>query len=73
MKNKIVTIITVIMTLLLSVLGFILGGFNLSDLQRETLYILMIVCGISMAYCFVVGELSGNNSQMDKLWSVTKR
>lgn len=70
MKNKIVTIITVIMTLLLSVLGFILGGFNLSDLQRETLYILMIVCGISMAYCFVVGELSGNNSQMDKLWSI---
>jgi steroid 5-alpha reductase family enzyme len=23
-----------------------------------------------MAYCFVVGEITGNNSQMDKLWSI---
>ncbi len=70
MKNKILTTITVILTLVLSLLGFILGGFNLSDTQIETLNILMIICGISMAYCFIVGELSGNNSQMDKLWSI---
>lgn len=70
MKKNIVTIFTVILTLVLSVLGFTLGGFELSDLQSETLNILMIVCGISMAYCFIVGELSGNNSQMDKLWSI---
>ncbi|AUD66169.1 hypothetical protein BK011_07960 [Tenericutes bacterium MZ-XQ] len=25
---------------------------------------------MSMAYCFIVGEITGNNSQMDKLWSI---
>jgi steroid 5-alpha reductase family enzyme len=58
------------MALALSVLGFVLGGFHLSELQLDTLMILIIVCVISMAYCFIAGEITGNNSQMDKLWSV---
>lgn len=70
MKRRLLTIIMVVLALALSVLGFVLGGFELTNLQIETLNILMIVCGISMAYCFIVGELSGNNSQMDKLWSI---
>ena len=70
MKRRLLTIITVVVALAFSVLGFVLGGFELTNLQIETLNILMIVCGISMAYCFIVGELSGNNSQMDKLWSI---
>lgn len=70
MKRSLITIIMVVVALVLSVLGFVLGGFDLTNLQIETLNILMIVCGISMAYCFIVGELSGNNSQMDKLWSI---
>ncbi|WP_264229662.1 DUF1295 domain-containing protein [Acholeplasma laidlawii] len=70
MKRSLITIIMVVLALALSVLGFVLGGFELTNLQIETLNILMIVCGISMAYCFIVGELSGNNSQMDKLWSI---
>ena len=70
MKKRLLTIIMVVVVLVLSVLGFVLGGFELTNLQIETLNILMIVCGISMAYCFIVGELSGNNSQMDKLWSI---
>lgn len=70
MKNSLRTIITVIITLGLSVLGFVLGGFQLSNLQLDTLNTLIIVCGVSMAYCFVVGELTRNNSQMDKLWSI---
>ena len=70
MKNNIGTIITVIIALALSVLGFILGGFQLSELQSDTLMILIIVSGSSMAYCFIVGEITGNNSQMDKLWSI---
>jgi steroid 5-alpha reductase family enzyme len=70
MKRRLLIIITVVVALVLSVLGFVLGGFELTNLQIETLNILMIVCGISMAYCFIVGELSGNNSQMDKLWSI---
>lgn len=70
MKHNIGIIIIVLITLTLSVLGFVLGGFQLSDLQVETLVILLIVSGGSMAYCFIVGEITGNNSQMDKLWSV---
>jgi len=70
MKKNIGTIITVIITLALSVLGFVLGGFHLSELQLDTLRILIIVCVISIAYCFIVGEITGNNSQMDKLWSI---
>ena len=64
------TIITVIFTLTLSVLGFIFGGFQLSTLQLDTLTILIIVSAISMAYCFIAGEMAKNNSQMDKLWSI---
>ncbi len=70
MKKNLGTIITVIVTLSLSVLGFILGGFQLSNLQLDTLTILIIVCVISIAYCFIAGEMTGNNSQMDKLWSI---
>lgn len=64
------SILTVIVTLTLSVLGFVLGGILLSALQLDTLNILMLVCVISIAYCFIAGELTGNNSQMDKLWSI---
>lgn len=70
MKKNIGNIMTVITTLTLAVLGFVLGGFHLSELQYDTLMILCIVCLISMVYCFVVGEITRNNSQMDKLWSI---
>jgi steroid 5-alpha reductase family enzyme len=70
MKKNIGTIIIAIITLLLSVLGFVLGGFELSQLQLDTLSILIIICVISMIYCFIVGEITKNNSQMDKLWSI---
>ena len=51
------------------VLGFI-GGLNLDLVQQKTMNVLLIICFSSMAYCFIAGELSRNNSQMDKLWSV---
>lgn len=70
MKKNIGTIITVFITLGLSVLALILGGVHLSELQSDTLRILAIVCVISIAYCFIAGEITGNNSQMDKLWSI---
>lgn len=70
MKKNIGTIITVVITLALSVLGFALGGFHLSELQLDTLKTLFIVCVVSIAYCFIAGEMTGNNSQMDKLWSI---
>jgi len=70
MKKYLATILTVIVVLTLSVLSFVLGGFSLNDLQKETLIILLIVCGGSALYCFVVGQITHNNSQMDKLWSI---
>lgn len=42
----------------------------LDALQIETLQILCIICAFSALFCFVVGELTNNNSQMDKLWSI---
>lgn len=70
MKKSIGTIIFVIMILVLALLGFVLGGVHLSELQIETLMILLIVCIISTIYSFVVGEITGNNSQVDKVWSI---
>lgn len=45
-------------------------GPALDDSQLEVLKILGIIVGCSAAFCFIVGELTGNNSQMDKLWSL---
>ena len=45
-------------------------GPALNDLQLETLKILGIIAGCSALYCFLVGEITGNNSQVDKIWSL---
>lgn len=45
-------------------------GPALDPSQLATLKILGIIAACSALYCFVVGELTGNNSQMDKLWSL---
>ncbi len=45
-------------------------GPKLDAIQLETLSILVIIAACSAAYCFIVGEITGNNSQMDKLWSL---
>ena len=61
------------LTLVICFLGIFIGlskGFNLSETQIHTLKVIGIVAGISAIYCFVVGEISRNNSQMDKLWSI---
>lgn len=70
MKAYLVTAFTAIVAVTLSVLGFVFNGVHLSQTQMDTLIVLLIVCGASALYCFVVGELARNNSQMDKLWSV---
>jgi len=45
-------------------------GTPLSELQTQLLYeSATIAFGFAM-YCFIVGELTKNNSQVDKLWSV---
>jgi len=49
---------------------YIFVGPALDASQLQTLKILGIIAGSSALFCFVVGELTGNNSQMDKLWSL---
>ena len=70
MKNTIETIITGVIVVALVVLSLVLNPFTISDNQKDTLFILLIICGASALYCFVVGEITRNNSQMDKLWSI---
>lgn len=38
--------------------------------QIGVLKLLGLIAGCSALFCFVAGELTGNNSQMDKLWSI---
>ena len=45
-------------------------GPALGEEQIATLKILGYIVAGSAAFCFIVGELTGNNSQMDKLWSL---
>ena len=49
---------------------FFANGPALSQRQLDTLMILGIIVASSALYCFVVGEITRNNSQMDKLWSI---
>ncbi len=70
MKKYIVTALTIMVILAMSVLSIIFSGFHFSQNQMDILVILLIICGSSILYCFVVGEIARNNSQMDKLWSI---
>jgi steroid 5-alpha reductase family enzyme len=38
--------------------------------EWKALNALIIMGGVIAAYCFIAGELTGNNSQVDKLWSL---
>ncbi|MBQ3914869.1 MAG: DUF1295 domain-containing protein [Paludibacteraceae bacterium] len=49
---------------------YIFVGPALNPEQIHVLNILGIICACSAAFCFIVGELTRNNSQMDKLWSL---
>ena len=70
MKKYIGSVLTVLVVITLSVLGFVFNPIQLTDLQKQIFIVLAIICGSSALYCFVVGELSRNNSQMDKIWSI---
>ena len=65
--------IEIVLVVLICISGIILGfikGIELSELQLKTIKILSYICLGSILYCFLVGEISRNNSQMDKLWSI---
>jgi len=66
----ITTAILLIITLLFVPIFTYFFATPLGTLEWQALNSLMILLGITWAYCFVVGELSGNNSQVDKIWSL---
>lgn len=45
-------------------------GPSLNESQLEVFKLIGIIAGCSALFCFIVGELSGNNSQVDKVWSI---
>ncbi len=64
------TILLLIFTVVVLPIVTFYFGTPLTALQLQVLMnTIYIVIGV-VAYCFIVGELSGNNSQVDKLWSV---
>ena len=69
MKLNIVAVLLGISVLVCPILYFLVGP-EMTALQLSTLKTLLIICGCSAAYVFIVGELTRNNSQMDKLWSL---
>lgn len=73
MKNSMQWIVMAIvlgMSLIVCPLLYYYVGPALTDLQLHTLKVLGWICGASAVYCFIVGEVTNNNSQMDKLWSI---
>ena len=70
MKKYIGTVLTALVVIGLSITALFVSDLSLDSVQLETLVILAFICGGSILYCFIVGELAHNNSQMDKLWSI---
>ncbi len=64
------TAILLIVTLLVVPVFTYFFGTPLGALEKEALQtLLFIAAGVSL-YCFLVGEITGNVSQTDKLWSL---
>ena len=70
MKKTASTVVASAAVITLIVLSFALSDFSLTEDMKKTLVILLTICGCSIVYCFTVGEITHNYSQMDKLWSV---
>jgi len=51
-------------------MAFLTGDRSMTSVQSQTLRVLLTICSCSALYCFVVGQITGNYSQMDKLWSI---
>jgi steroid 5-alpha reductase family enzyme len=64
------TALILILTVIIVPLFSFYYGIPLTETQSAILGTMGISVGIVIAYCFIVGELSRNNSQVDKLWSI---
>ncbi len=64
------TIIILILTLIIVPIVSFYFGEPLTELQTQILWNSVYICiGVAMT-CFIVSELTRNNSQVDKIWSV---
>lgn len=64
------TILLLIFTVIVvPVISFYMGT-PLNAMQTEILWNSSYIVSGVIAYCFIVGELTRNNSQVDKLWSI---
>lgn len=68
--KKALFIIVIALLVIVCPLLIIFARTPLDGVQIDTLKVVSIICGVSVLYCFVVGEITNNNSQMDKLWSI---
>lgn len=68
--NLIVSAGILIFTLLVVPLASWLWGIPLGARETHVLWSLGIMTTGVIAWCFLIGELTGNNSQVDKLWSL---
>jgi steroid 5-alpha reductase family enzyme len=69
MKKALVAALLGLSVIACPILYFCVGP-ALDQEQLAVLYLLLIIMGASALYCFIVGEITHNNSQMDKLWSL---
>lgn len=64
------TIIVLILTLIVVPIAAFYFGEPLTDMQTQILWNSVYICiGVAMT-CFILSELTRNNSQVDKIWSV---
>ena len=70
MRKYIIIAISVILILTLATFGFVLSDYSMTENQLWTLFILGCITLGAILYCFIVGEIANNFSQMDKLWSI---
>ena len=64
------TAIILMLTIIVVPLSSYFFGVSLGPVEWQALQTLMIITAIVIAYTFVVGEITNNNSQVDKLWSI---
>lgn len=64
------TILLLIVTVVVVPLVSFFYGEPMSTTQELIMHDMIYIVGGVIAYCFVVGEISGNTSQTDKLWSI---
>jgi steroid 5-alpha reductase family enzyme len=69
MKILTTAILLVITLLAVPVFSYFFGTAP-GPAEWKAMHTLMLIMGIVIAYSFVIGELTRNNSQVDKLWSL---